>query len=231
MRILDPKYLVRRAVPIAFVIVFALLLTLAGCNIFGFLASAGPFEKKTVPAYNLQAQQDRKVMIWIECPRSAGADFDVPQKLAAVFQGTLIEKGKFEPENVILGPTANSGSSPLDLQQAARSLGAGYVLLVHVDLYSIDSLRVRDYYSGEIVTRSVLLDTDLGTRVWPEQSEGKMVDVGVEIESKGHDALVSRLISAAAHCTLRNLYPCDKLKFKHADERISIQEAYEIETY
>jgi hypothetical protein len=78
------------------------------------------------------------------------------------------------------------------------------------------------------VTRAVLQDTDLGTRVWPQQPEGKMVHVGVEIETKGRDALVSRMISAAAHCTLRNLYPCDKLKFKHADERISMQEAYEI---
>lgn len=170
-------------------------------------------------------------MIWVECPRSAGADFEVPQKLAGVLQLMLIEKGEFEPENVIVGPALDAGNSAVDLRAEARSLGAGYVLLVHVDSYSIDSLRVRDYYSGEMVTRAVLQDTDLGTRVWPQQPEGKMVHVGVEIETKGRDALVSRMISAAAHCTLRNLYPCDKLKFKHADERISMQEAYEIETY
>jgi hypothetical protein len=208
-----------------------LLLTFSGCNIFGFLASAGWHEKPTVPAYDLKARQDRKVMIWVECPRSAGADFEVPQKLAGVLQLMLIEKGEFEPENVIVGPALDAGNSAVDLRAEARSLGAGYVLLVHVDSYSIDSLRVRDYYSGEMVTRAVLQDTDLGTRVWPQQPEGKMVHVGVEIETKGRDALVSRMISAAAHCTLRNLYPCDKLKFKHADERISMQEAYEIETY
>jgi hypothetical protein len=207
------------------------LLTFSGCNIFGFLANPGWHEKPTVPAYDLKAQQDRKVMIWVECPRSAGADFDVPQKMSAVLQLMLIEKGGFKPENIILGPALDSGNSTLDLRAAARSLGAGYVLLVHVDSYSIDFLRVRDYYSGEIVTRAVLQDTDLGTRVWPQQPEGKMVDIAVEFETKGRDALVSRLISAAAHCTLRNLYPCDKLKFKHADERISMQEAYEIETY
>ncbi|MHC4855034.1 MAG: hypothetical protein ACYS72_01360 [Planctomycetota bacterium] len=211
--------------------VAVLLLIFSGCNIFGFLASAGWHEKPTVPAYDLKARQDRKVMIWVECPRSAGADFEVPQKLAGVLQLMLIEKGEFEPENVIVGPALDSGNSAVDLRAEARSLGAGYVLLVHVDSYSIDSLRVRDYYSGEMVTRAVLQDTDLGTRVWPQQPEGKMVHVGVEIETKGRDALVSRMISAAAHCTLRNLYPCDKLKFKHADERISMQEAYEIETY
>jgi hypothetical protein len=213
----------------AIVLVFSLILS--GCNIFGFLANAGPFEKKVVPAYDLKAQQDRKVMVWVECPRSAGADFDVPQKLAEVFRLTLIENGGLEPENVILAPAPDAGNSPLDLREIARSRGAGYVLLVHVDLYSIDFLRVRDYYSGEIVTHAVLEDTDLGIRVWPEQPEGKMVHVAVEIETRGREALLGRLISAAAHCTLRNLYPCDKLKFKHADERISMQEAYEIETY
>ena len=231
MRILDPKYLVRYACPITGVLVCVVLLTLAGCNIFGFLANAGPFEKKTVPAYDLKAQQDRKVMVWVECPRSAGADFDVPQKLAEVFRLTLIEKGGLEPENVILGPALDAGNSPVDLRETARSLGAGYVLLVHVDLYSIDFLRIRDYYTGEMVVRAVLQDTDMGTRVWPEHPEGKMVHVAVEIESRGREALVTRLISAAAHCILRNLYPCDKLKFKHADERVSMQEAYEIETY
>jgi len=231
LKILDPKYLVRYASPIAWGIVFVFLLTLSGCNIFGFLANAGPFEKKTVPAYDLKAQQDRKVMIWIECPRSAGADFEVPKKLGDVLRFTLIEKGGFEPENVIVGPALDAGNYAMDLRAAARSLGAGYVLLVHVDSYSIDFLRVRDYYSGEMVTRAVLQDTDMGTRVWPEQPAGKMVHIAVEMDSNGRDVLVNRLISAAAHCTLRNLYPCDKLKFKHADERVSMQEAYEIETY
>lgn len=231
MRILDHRHLVRGACPVAWGVMAVFLSMLSGCNIIGFLMSPGAFEKKTVPAYDLKAQQDRKVMIWIECPRSAGADFDLQQTMAAVFEQTLIEKGEFEPESIILPPVDNSDTGRLDLMKTARSLGAGYVLLVHVDLYSIDSLRVRNYYSGEIVTRAVLQNTDLGDRVWPSQPQGKMVHIAVEIEADGRDALVNRLTSAAAHCTLRNLYPCDKLKFKHPDERISMQEAYEIETY
>ena len=231
MKILNLKYLVHYAFPIALVIAFLCLLTLSGCNIFGFLANPGPFEKKTVPDYNLKAQQGRKVLVWIECPRSSGADFDVQQKLAAAFQLTLIEKAGFEPENVLLSPVAETGNSLLDPQEIARSQGAGYVLLVHVDTYSMDFLRIRDYYSGDIVARAVLQDADLGSRVWPRQAEGKMVHIGIEMETEGRDALASRLVSAMAHCTLRYLYPCDKLKFKHPDERVSLQEAYEIETY
>ena len=231
MRILDTKHLVRGAYPIAFIAACVFFLTLSGCNIIGFLANPGAFEKKTVPAYNLKARQDRKVMIWVECPHSAGTDFNVAQKLASTLRLTFIEKGGFEPENVIVGPMADSDNAAVDLQETARSLGAGYLLLVQVDSYSIDFLRVRDYYAGEMVTRAVLQDVDVGARVWPQQPGGKMVHVAVEIEVKGRDVLVSRLLSAAAHCTLRNLYPCNKLKFKHADERISMQEAYEIETF
>jgi hypothetical protein len=207
------------------------LLATSGCVALGFLLSPGPFEKKTTPIYDLKAQQDRKVLIWIECPRSSGVDYDVAEKLALAFQLTLIEKGGLESENVILNPATDSGNLSLDLMEIARSKNAGYLLLVQVDEYSTDFLRVRDYYSGEIITRSVLQDTDLGSRVWPRYPEGKMVQISVEMETGGRDALVSRLASAAAHCTLRYLYPCDKLKFKHSDERISMQEAYEIETY
>lgn len=231
MRILDRKHLVSFIVTITCVIGAFCLFTLSGCTILGFLASAGPFEKKTVPVYDLKAQQDRKVMIWVECPVSSGADYDLSKKLATAFQLTLIEKGKLKAENIILPPERESGNVLVDVQEVARSQGAGYALLVHVDTYSIDSLRVRDYYSGELVIRTVLQDTDLGSRVWPQQPEGKMIHMAVEIGTEGRDALVSRLASGAAHCTLRYLYPCDKLKFKHSDEKVSIQEAFEMETY
>ena len=58
-----------------------------------------------------------------------------------------------------------------------------------------------------------------------------MTHISVAMEEDGRDALVSRLTSATAHCVLRYLYPCDKLKFETADERVSLQEAYEMETY
>jgi hypothetical protein len=149
-------------------------------------------------------------MVWIECPHSANADFDVQEKLALTYQLYLAEKAEFEPENIILNSAAANSSFLLDPKEIARSQGAGYLLLVQVDNYSADFLQVRDYYAGP---------------------EGKMVHISVEMETKGRDALISRLSSGAAHCTLRYLYPCDKLKFDAADERVSLQEAYEIETY
>jgi hypothetical protein len=143
----------------------------------------------------------------------------------------MVEKADFKNENVILNPVPEKNTFMLDPKQVARSQGAGYVLLVQVDGYESDFLHVQDFYSGELITRAVLLDTDLGSQVWPVQPEGKMIHISVEMESGGRDALLSRLVSAAAHCTMRNLYPCDKLKYKQSDERISTQEAFELETY
>ena len=79
--------------------------------------------------------------------------------------------------------------------------------------------------------RAILLDVDLPTAVWPKQPEGKMFHIAVEVETGGRDAAISRLVSGASHCTVRYLYPCDKLKFKYPDERVSVQEAFELETY
>ncbi|MEN8127534.1 MAG: hypothetical protein ABFR90_06975 [Planctomycetota bacterium] len=232
MKILAFKHLVRVVPPITLgAALLCLAFSTSGCVALSLLLSPGPFENKTVPEYDLKAQQERKVLIWIECPHSAGTDFDVREKLISAFQRTLTVKGEFESENVILNPIADSRSLLLDPVETARSMGAGYVLLVQVDDYSVDYLHVRNYYSGEIITRAVLQDTDLRSSVWPKQPEGKMVHITVEMETEGRDALVSRLASAAAHCNLRYLLPWDKLTYEHIDERISSQEVYEMETY
>ena len=197
----------------------------------GFLLSPGAFENGIPPAYNLKKNQDRKVLVWIECPYSSGADHDVQQLLGTAFELYMVEKAHFDPDNVLIYASPASQTMLLDPKEIARSQGAGYVLLVTVDSYEVDFLQVRDYYAGDMITRALLIDVDLGTPVWPRQPEGKMVQITVELESDGRDALISRMVSAVAHCTMRHLYPCDKLKYKHADERISMQEAYEIETF
>lgn len=233
MKIKDAKcfvYSISRIAVVAVVLLWVVF-SASGCVALGFLLSAGSFEKGVPPAYDLQEQQDRKVLIWVECSRSASADFDVYEKLTKAIQLYMAERMEIEPENIILSSFDSNKMRMLDPMKIARSQGAGYVLLIQVDKYEADFLRIRDYYSGELVTRAVLYDVDLGAAVWPTYPEGKMVHLSVEMESEGRDALVSRLTYGAAHCTLRYLYPCDKLKFDCSDERVSMQEAYEIETY
>jgi hypothetical protein len=232
LKIENRKHFVRLTSRITAVIVLLkAVFALSGCAALSFLLSSGPFEKKVPPAYDLQAQQERKVMIWIECPRSVNADYDLKGKLAEKFRTQMIEIAEFEEENLVPMPDVNEQMLLLDPKKIARGKGAGYLLLVQVDVYETDFLQIRDYYSGEMITRAILFDTDSGESLWPKYPEGKMIHIAIEMETKGRDALVTRLTSATAHCILRNLYPCDKLKYDAVDERPSLQEVYEMETY
>jgi hypothetical protein len=208
----------------------ALMLLLSGCAAIGFLGTEGPFEKKRVPDFDLQAQQDRKILLWFEFPQSLNLGLATETNLVKAFSAYLISKAEIDPSNLIIQPLDDSNRVQ-DPKKVARSQGAGYVLIVQIDAFELDSFQIRDYYGGEIITRAILLDVELPAAVWPAQPEGKMVHIAVEVETGGRDAAISRLVSGAAHCTLRYLYPCDKLKFKYSDERVSTQEAFELETY
>lgn len=208
----------------------ATMLLFSGCAAIGFLGTEGPFEKKRAADFDLQAQQDRKVLLWLETPKSLGLGYGTEDKLIGAFSEYLTTKAEVDPSNLIVRPTREDYRVE-DPKEVARSLGAGYILLVQVDAFEVDSLQMRNYFAGEVVTRAILLDVDLTTAVWPTQPEGKMIHIAVEVETGGRDAAISRLVSGAAHCTVRYLYPCDKLKFKYADERVSMQEAFELETY
>lgn len=215
---------------VAISLLAAVMILFSGCEAIGFLGTEGPFEKKRTPDYDLQAQQKRKVLLWLEFPKSLDMGYGTDSKLVNAFGAYLAAKAEIDPSNLIIRPRDDSNRIQ-DPKEVARSQGAGYVLLVQVDAFELDSLQIRNYFAGEIVLRAILLDVDLPTAVWPEQPEGKMIHIAVEVETGGRDAAISRLVSGAAHCTVRYLYPCDKLKFKHSDERVSMQEAFELETY
>jgi hypothetical protein len=233
LKIKDTKHFVRSItqITVLFVALLCVVFATSGCAILSLILSEGPFEKGIPPAYDLREQQERKVLVWVECPRSANADFDVQKRLATAFQLYLVGKAGFDSENIILSSLSDGEALLLDPKKIARSQGAGYLLLVQVDKYEADFLQIRDYYAGEMISRAVLFDVDLGETLWPSQPEGKMIHVAFEMESEGRDALVNRLTSTTAHCVLRNLYPCEKLKYKTAGERVSSQEAFEMETY
>lgn len=206
-------------------------LFLQGCTLISFLASKGAYEEKIPPVYDLQASQSRKVMVWIECPRGSGADYDLQVKLEIAYGLYLTERAGIDPLNLVQRPAEISQDISVDPVRLARDLSAGYVLIVHVDEYELTPLRIRGMYSGSMVVRAALMDTDTGVAVWPKQAEGKMIHTAAEMDNGGRDAVQSRLISGVTHCVLRYLYPCDKLQFEHSTERISTQQVFEIETY
>ncbi len=214
---------------VLFAVLVMVFLPLWGCNIVGVLTQPGPFEKKIPPQYDLAAQQNRKILLLIECPRSSGVDYDVKKKLLTGFQVYLASRMDIKPKNILLPQADNTVLS--DPIKMAQSQDAGYILLVQVDGYRLSPLNTRNYFTGEMVSRAMLMDADLGATVWPEQPGGKTVQIGVDLEIKGRDAALSRLISGTTHCILRYFYPCEKLKFKKSDEVMTLQDAFEMETF
>lgn len=209
----------------------AMLWPLFGCNIGGFLMTPGAFEKKVPPQYDLVSRQDRKILVVIECPRSSGVDFDVKEKLTDGMEKYLTRQMGIKRDNLILNGDAADPSLSADPVKRAKSLGAGYVLMVQVDLYMLQPMNTRNYFTGEMRSRVVLMDTDYGAAVWPQDPRGKIIHVGVDIETQGRDMAVTRLISATTHCALRALYPCEKLLYKNSDELMTLQDAMEMETF
>jgi len=221
-------YCVRKSL---IIVVLLALIVNSGCDVFGFLANSGPFEEKIQPQYDLRKQQDRKILLWVECSRSSGVDYDVQEKLMATCQVYLTKEVKINPENIILQQPTSENETLLDPVKVAQGLGAGYVLLIQVEDYGLGPIGTQTCYSGEMVTRTVLMDTDLSMAVWPKDPVGKVVHIDVDMETKGRDAALSRLVSSTAHCILRYLHPCEKLKFKTLDEKFTIQDALEMETF
>ena len=236
MKIQDHKNLVHlSARSIIFIVTLLFVIVNSGCNvasIFGVLATPGAYEQEKTPEYDLLAQQERKVLLWVECPRSSGADYDVQAELIDAFQRYFYKIMEMDQENLVVYNPASSTDYLLDPKKVARSKGAGYVLIVQVDDYEMTPLQAKNYFYGAISCRSLLLDVDLGVSVWPRGGgQTKATSIEIELETKGRDAMLQRLVKAAAHCTLRYLYPCLTHQFKHSGERMTIQEAADMETY
>lgn len=231
MRILDHKLFKLNVTKAVLCMgVFVSLFT-SGCNFLEFAVTPGAYERKIEQEYDLKAQEDKKVLIWVECSWASGSDYDVQAELSEAIQKYMLEIIKIDGENIALyqpGPEAAYFQNP---EKTAKAMGIGYVLVVQVDSYEMTRLNVRDYYSGQLSTRSVLIDVELGDVVWPTNQKARSAEVFVELETRGRDLLLGRLVNGAAHCTLRYLFPCQKQQFKHPDERITIQEAAEMETF
>lgn len=204
----------------------ALCLWVAGCpsdNIYS----------KIQPTYNLTAHQDRKIYIWVEAPRSAAADPDAAEALGRAIRNYLLTRVKVNPQNIIWEQAEPNASRHViqSPQAVALQTGAELVLFVRIEDYELLPMHIRNYHSGRMLTRTVLLDAVTGQTLWPEVQQGKMHDIVIELGQGDRAETLSRLTDGSAHCILRNLYPVAKMHYRHSDERVSSQEIFELETF
>ena len=112
--------------------------------------------------------------------------------------------------------------SQLSPVEVGRALGADIVLLVVVDDYQLSRTPEESYYRGGLSTKSVLFDTASGKKVWPQVKSSKSVRVGFEVEQRGQEIAIKRLMGSSAYCTVRYFYNCAVSKFKIGDDRTHI---------
>jgi hypothetical protein len=205
---------------------------LVAAVVFGGCAASGIYSK-VPPAYDLSADSNQKVLIWVEAPRSAAADPDAADKLAEAIRGHLILRAKLNPDNVILADSTQTGSGTLlaTPEMSALQEGAAVVLFVRIEEYELLPMSLANYHSGRMLTRAVLLDAKTSRPLWPAGTQGKVHDIVIELGQGDRMAILSRLTTGSAHCILRNLYPIMKMHYKHSDERVSFQEAFEQDTF
>ena len=188
---------------------------------------------KIQPTYNLTAHQDRKIYIWVEAPRSAAADPDAAEALGRAIRNYLLTRVKVNPQNIIWEQAEPNASRHViqSPQAVALQTGAELVLFVRIEDYELLPMHIRNYHSGRMLTRTVLLDAVTGQTLWPEVQQGKMHDIVIELGQGDRAETLSRLTDGSAHCILRNLYPVAKMHYRHSDERVSSQEIFELETF
>lgn len=188
---------------------------------------------KLPPAYDLTANQDKQIIVWIESPRSAGADVDAGDNLAEAIRNHLVLRANIKPENLFLARDLGGGgvSGLLSPEAVAEREGIGLVLFVRMEAYELQPLGVRNYHSGRMLTRAILLEAGTGRPLWPATMRGKLHDIVVELSAGDRQETLVRMSQGTAHCIVRNLYPIQKLHYKNSDERISVQEVFDMETF
>ena len=193
-----------------------------GCNVIGFLLSPSAFERKVPPVFELATYKNEKILVSVRSSQAAGVDADVPRKAAEAMKRELISKVKFNEENVINEfDLANRSSvqygSWSEIENDARAAGAKLLLYSEIIDYEMLNLQHKNYFAGRMTIRSVLLNAETGELLWPSQS-GRITKVESQLETKGRDEILSVLTSAAAHCVVREFYPCPEPNYYKQEE-------------
>ena len=193
-----------------------------GCNIIGFIGSPTAYEKKVPAEYELHRTESR-ILVFIDQARSSSVGFHVRGALDAAVIGYLADKVRVDKNNIIASvgytPSRVQAYAGLSPAQIGRKAGADLVLYIRIDKYELEQMDRRGYFSGRLVTRSVLVDVDSAKVLWPASQEARLNRIKVELEIDGREAASNRLMSGAAHCITRYFYNCPGPLFRWGDEQ------------
>ena len=209
-------------------IILATLFFHSGCKyggIVGILGTPSYHEIKIPAEYDLTERPDQKILTFVNQPAWLGAQANLRYYLTEAINRNLtveveIPSDYLVPYSELSEFRSNKEDfSLLSPTEVGEALDANMVLLVMLEDYQLDKMAEANYYKGLLSARAVLLDVATGKKLLPKLANSKSIRVGFELESRGREIAIKRLVAALAHCTTRYLYNCHKTKFNIAEDK------------
>ena len=200
----------------------------SGCESIGVLATPTRHERKIPAEYNLIKQRSKKILVLVNQPAYLNAQENLRYYITNAVRENLVTKTRIDREKIVSYErlsefrSSESDFSLLSPASIGRALEADMVLLIVVENYELYEMAESGYHRGALATRSVLLETLTGKKLWPQAESSRSVRVGFEFEGGGQKIAVTRLAVAAGHCIVRYFYDCPKKKFRIADDKTHI---------
>ncbi len=193
-----------------------------GCNVAGWMGSPTAHEKKRPAEYELHRTESR-ILVFVDQARSSAVGFRVRGALDVAVAGYLANKVRVDKNNIIATvdytPSRVQAYAGLSPAQIGQKAGADLVVYIRIDKYELEQMDRRGYFSGSMVTRSVLVDVGSAKVLWPASQEARLSRIKVELETGGREAATNRLMLGTAHCITRYFYDCPGTRFRWGDEQ------------
>lgn len=206
----------------------AVMVQCSGCGMIGILGTPTRHEKKITAEYDLTKHRAENILVLVEQPSWVGAQANLRYELTKSLNHRLTEKIGIATEHLVSYDklsrlrSSQPNYSVLSVPQIGVALKADLVLYALVESYEIRNMDHTNLRSGSLNVRAALYDSTTGEELWPESTGGKSIAVGFDVETGNRDAAVSRLVAAAAHCTVRYLYNCPQDEFGIFEDRSSV---------
>jgi hypothetical protein len=208
-----------------FLVLAAIAGLAGGCLFIPVLGSPSAYDIKVPAEIDLKGRSEKKIVIFAEPTRSVSAP-GLDTELAAAIKAEIIKKASIPSGFLFVSGEASPGRANMNLDfrllspsQIAREQNAGTILYVRIEEFQMTLLHRQGYYTGYLMTRSMIFD-DTGNQLWPKESSGRLLRTRVEIEIEGSGAARKNLIDATTHCVCRYLYDCPQPDFKTKYEEI-----------
>ena len=195
-----------------------------GLNFIKILTTPTYGEQKIPAEYDLKANSEGGILIYVEPSVGSGVGVSPQPEMADMIKAYMAKRAKIKDKyinvqsQVSLSQIKDDDFEGLSPAQIGKKLSAGLVLHVKIENYGLYQMSNRGYYSGSMVTRSVLYDVETGKAVWPADSNGRVFRTNVELELGGQSATSNRLLKAMGYCIVRNFYDCIRNQYRTSDE-------------